>query len=131
MGIRLRKPAWLPAAARISLTSGNHPLMPRIVALRSSRRERRTRWDQNGLVTDARAGSRIELELTEDGYVAAASLRAVDGSTAWRINPPDGPQDAFVAVAVDSTQIVLTSWSGWRITTDPVSGSEAERSFTK
>lgn len=87
--------------------------------------------NQNGVMTNAHAGSRIEMELTADGYVEAVSRRTVDGSTVWRIDPPDGGQDAFVAVELNPAQIVLTSWSGWRIRANLVTGSEADRSFTK
>ena len=73
----------------------------------------------------------IALELTSDGYVAAVSRSAADGTVFWRLVPPGGAQDAFVAVQVRPDELVLKSWTGWRVTADPTSGVETGRTFTK
>jgi hypothetical protein len=74
---------------------------------------------------------RIELELTTDGYVASVVRRAPDGSATWRLSPPEDGQDAFVKVELRPDELVVISWSGWRVATDPVSGAETQRDFTK
>lgn len=79
---------------------------------------------------DAAIGT-ITLALTGDGYVGGLSRKAADGALAWRLDPPDGPGDAFVSVEVHPGELILASWSGWRVTVDPVSGTERGRVFTK
>jgi hypothetical protein len=82
-------------------------------------------------VTDPDQADKIELEQTTDGYVASVVRRAPDGSLRWRLKPPEAGPDAFVKVELHPSGLVVSSWSGWRITTDLLSGVESQTGFTK
>ncbi len=103
----------------------------RTSALRATARPSRTPVTHNDDVIADDQADRIELELTTNGYVASVVRRAPDGSATWRLNPPEDGQDAFVKVELRPDELVVISWSGWRVATDPVSGAETQRDFTK
>jgi hypothetical protein len=73
----------------------------------------------------------LELPDTRDGYASEVIRRAPDGTVAWRVLPPDGESDAWVAVSLQGDTVKATSWSGWLVELDLASGNEAARSFTK
>ena len=50
---------------------------------------------------------------------------------AWSAYPPDDDNDAWVAVRIDDSTVLATSYSGWLIRIDAESGHETERHFTK
>ena len=82
-------------------------------------------------MTDATGADRLEVDLTTDGYVAALLRRAPDGSVRWQHLPPEGAEDAFVSVELRPDELAMTSWSGWRVRIDPLSGLETQRDYTK
>jgi hypothetical protein len=82
-------------------------------------------------VTDATGTDRLEVDLATDGFAAAVLHRAPDGSVRWQHLPPEGAQDAFVSVELRAGEVAMTSWSGWRVLVDPVSGVVTKRDFTK
>jgi hypothetical protein len=74
----------------------------------------------------------LELPDTSDGYVSAVIRRTPDGTVAWRALPPNGNDDAWVAVSLPSDDTVTAnSWSGWRVKLDVRTGTEIIRQFTK
>lgn len=87
--------------------------------------------EHNNHVIDADQAGRMELQLTDDGFVSSIVRRTEDGSITWRLNPPGNIEDVFVSVELRPGQLVGTSWSGWRVETDLLSGTETGRSFTK
>jgi hypothetical protein len=87
--------------------------------------------EHNDHVIDADDVGRIEFELTTDGYVASVVRRVPDGSVIWRLNSPGDGQDVFVKVELGPSELVTTSWSGWRVATDLANGAETHRTFTK
>jgi hypothetical protein len=87
--------------------------------------------EDNGRVTDEEHPDKLEFTMTSEGYVASVQRRSADGTLTWRLDPPDAGQDAFVRLELHASELVLTSWSGWRITTDVLSGVVAQRRFVK
>lgn len=82
-------------------------------------------------MTDAPDVDRLEVDLTTDGYAAAVLRRAPDGSVRWAAHPPEGGEDVFVSVELRPDEVTVTSWSGWRVVLDAVTGAESRRDFTK
>lgn len=74
---------------------------------------------------------RLVLVPTGDGYCKVMVLERADGSEMWSAYPPEGDQDAWVAVRLDGDAVLANSWSGWLIRLDPESGRQLERHFTK
>jgi hypothetical protein len=77
------------------------------------------------------SGDRLLLLPTGDGYFKALVVERADGSDGWNAYPPEGDQDAWVAVRLDRDTVLASSYSGWLIRLDPKSGRELERHFTK
>lgn len=76
-------------------------------------------------------GATLELSATKDGYVAAIIGRKPDGSTGWKALPPAGEADTWTSVRLDGDEVIASSWSGWRVHLNPVTGAETGRHFTK
>lgn len=74
---------------------------------------------------------RLLLVPASDGYCSALTAERTDGAEAWSAYPPDGDNDAWVAVRIDDSTVLATSYSGWLIRLDPESGHETERQFAK
>jgi hypothetical protein len=75
------------------------------------------------------SGDRLVLVPASDGngYCKAVVAERADGSDRWRAYPPEGGQDAWVAVRIDGDTVLANSYSGWLIRLDPESGCELER----
>lgn len=73
----------------------------------------------------------LDLEPTDDGYLASITCRRPDGTIAWQAVPPEGDRDAWTDVSVDGAIVSATSWSCWRLKFDVATGLVIERIFTK
>jgi hypothetical protein len=77
------------------------------------------------------SADRLVLVPTNDGYCKAMVVERADGTEGWSAYPPEGDQDAWVAVRIAGDTVLANSYSGWLIRLDPESGRELERQFTK
>ena len=80
-------------------------------------------------------GDRAVVEPCESGVTyRVENLVRVDGTGTirWRAHLPEntGP-DCFVAVAFDDGLLIATTWSGFRVELDPVSGQHRRTAFVK
>jgi hypothetical protein len=62
-----------------------------------------------------------------DGLASQVVCCEVDGSVRWQALPPEGENDSWTQIEVQSDAVVGTSASGWRIAIDSASGSEVTR----
>ena len=77
------------------------------------------------------SGDRLLLEPSNDGYCKALVVERTDGSQGWTAHPPEGDEDAWVAVRLDGDTVLANSFTGWLVRLDARSGRELERNFTK
>src|SRR5215471_19340565 len=54
-----------------------------------------------------------------------------DGTEVWRVDPPGGAGDAWLAIAIDGNELVARSWRSLEARLDIETGRELGRLFTK
>ena len=85
------------------------------------------------VVAVAGSGDKIVVADLEDRAVKHAHLsrKSPEGNLVWTVPPPGGSGDSFLSAHVDGSEVVASSWAGYKVRVALDTGEVLDSTFTK